>query len=170
MPECVAMMISTDGRFAAGERAFHVALEQRGKRLLRFPLGMLRREHLHALERKDELEIHRLLGPERAVVVEGGDALGGGTKSDEPSFVTFSTKATMAFFDAVSFQDGSGSCAWVVVRPASAITSQRMCSEWISWFRICLTDGVSVLFGKGSDRTLVDAARVFHDPIAYAPT
>ena len=58
-----------------------------------------------------KLEIHRLLGPQRAVVVEHGDALGGGTKSGEPSFVTRSTKAMIAFFGAVSFQDGKGSSA-----------------------------------------------------------
>ena len=34
-----------------------------------------------------------------------------GTKSGEPSLVTFSTKATIAFFGAVSFQEGSGSWA-----------------------------------------------------------
>ena len=34
---------------------------------------------------------------------------GSGTKSGEPSLVTFSTKATMAAFGAVSFQDGRGS-------------------------------------------------------------
>ena len=62
--------------FAARERAFHVALEQRGERLLVLPLGMLRRERLHAVEREEQLEVHRLLGPERAVVVEGSDALG----------------------------------------------------------------------------------------------
>ena len=61
--------------FAAGERGFHVALEQRRERFLVLPLRMLRREHLHAVEREEELEIHRLLGPERAVVVERGDAL-----------------------------------------------------------------------------------------------
>ena len=61
--------------FAAGERALHVALEQRGEWLLRFPLRMLRRERLHAVEREEQLEIHRLLAPERAVVVERGDAL-----------------------------------------------------------------------------------------------
>ena len=61
---------------AAGERAFHVALEQRGERLLVLPLRMLRRERLHPVEREDQLEIHRLLAPERAVVVERGDALG----------------------------------------------------------------------------------------------
>jgi hypothetical protein len=36
----------------------------------------LRRERLHAVEREGELEVHRLLGPQRAVVVEHGDALG----------------------------------------------------------------------------------------------
>ena len=34
---------------------------------------------------------------------------GSGTKSGEPSLVTFSTKATMAAFGAVSFHDGRGS-------------------------------------------------------------
>ena len=64
-----------DRVFAAGERAFHIALEQRGEWFLGFPLGMLRRECLHAVEREEQLEIHRLLAPERAVVVERGDAL-----------------------------------------------------------------------------------------------
>ena len=77
MPACVAMTISSMRLLAAGERAFHVALEQRGERLLVLPLGMLRGERLHAVEREEELEIHRLLGPERAVVVEDRDALGG---------------------------------------------------------------------------------------------
>ena len=35
---------------------------------------MLRRERLHAVEREVKLNGHRLLAPERAVVVEGGDA------------------------------------------------------------------------------------------------
>ena len=39
---------------------------------------MLRRQRLHAIEDEEGLEIHRLLGPERAVVVERGDALCGG--------------------------------------------------------------------------------------------
>jgi len=37
---------------------------------------MVRRQCLDAIERERELEVHRLLGPERAVVVEDGDALG----------------------------------------------------------------------------------------------
>jgi hypothetical protein len=32
-----------------------------------------------------------------------------GTKSGEPSFVALSTKATIAFFEALSFHDGNGS-------------------------------------------------------------
>ena len=52
-----------DGRFAAGERGFHVAPKQRGERLLLLPLRMQRREKLHAVEREQELKIHRLLGP-----------------------------------------------------------------------------------------------------------
>ena len=63
-----------NGRFAARNRAFHIPLEQRGKRFLVLPLRMLRRERLHSVERKQELKIHGLLGPQRAVVIEGGDA------------------------------------------------------------------------------------------------
>ena len=58
--------------------ALHVALEQRGERLLGLPLGVLRRQRLHAIEREQELKRHRLLGPERAVVVERRDAFGHG--------------------------------------------------------------------------------------------
>jgi len=36
---------------------------------------MQRRENLHAVEREQELKIHRLLGPQSAVIVESGDAL-----------------------------------------------------------------------------------------------
>jgi hypothetical protein len=45
------------------------------ERLPCFPLRMLRRECLHPIHRKDDLEVHGLLRPQRAVVVEGGDAL-----------------------------------------------------------------------------------------------
>ena len=44
---------------------------------LSFHSGCCGRERLDAVEREEQLEVHRLLGPERAVVVEGGDALGG---------------------------------------------------------------------------------------------
>ena len=43
---------------------------------LRLPFRMLRRHRLDAVEREGNLEVIRLLGPQRAVIVEGGDALG----------------------------------------------------------------------------------------------
>ena len=47
----------------------------------------------------------------------------GGTKSGEPGFVTLSTKATMAFFGAVSFQEGSRSAARAPLAGASAASA-----------------------------------------------
>ena len=43
-----------------------------------------RGERLDAVEDEGELDVHRLLGPERAVVVEHGDTIPGGTKSGLP--------------------------------------------------------------------------------------
>ena len=63
-----------DRAVAAGQRSIHVALEQRGERFLGLPFRMLRRQRLHAIEREVELDGHRLLAPQRAVVVERGDA------------------------------------------------------------------------------------------------
>ena len=63
---------------AAGECGFHIALEQRGEGFLVSPFGMLRCQSLDAVEREEELEIHRLLGPQGAVVVEDGNAFLGG--------------------------------------------------------------------------------------------
>jgi hypothetical protein len=64
-----------DAFLAGGREAFHVAGENGLVRLLVLPLRMLRRERLDAVEREQELEVHRLLAPQRAVVVEDGDAL-----------------------------------------------------------------------------------------------
>jgi hypothetical protein len=55
--------------------AGHIAIEHRLERLPGLPLRMLRSERLDAIEDEGELEVDRLLGPERPVVVEGGDAL-----------------------------------------------------------------------------------------------
>jgi hypothetical protein len=54
-----------------------VAGEHRLERLLVLPLGVLRRERRQAVEREHRLGVERVLDPERAVVVEGGDAVGG---------------------------------------------------------------------------------------------
>ena len=59
----------------AGEYGIQITLEQRGEWFLVLPFGMLGRKGLHAVEREEELNGHRLFAPERAVVVEDGDAL-----------------------------------------------------------------------------------------------
>ena len=64
-----------------GDR-LRVALQERRKRLGRLPLRMRGAQRLHAVDDERELHIHRLLGPERAVVVEDGDALGLGHEVD----------------------------------------------------------------------------------------
>ena len=115
----------------AGERGFQIALEQRSEGFFGLPFGMLRRERLHAVEREVELNGHRLLAPERAVVVKRGDAFGTGTKSGEPGVVTFVTKSMMDCLALPSFHEGSGSAAraMVVVKastPTSAAAS-RVC-------------------------------------------
>ena len=53
MPAWVAAIDLDDGLFAAGQQRLHVALEQRRERLLVLPLGMLRRQRLHAVEREE---------------------------------------------------------------------------------------------------------------------
>ena len=110
-----------DRPLAAGERAFHVALEQRRERLLVLPLGMLRRERLDAVEREEELEIHRLLAPERAVVVERGDALGRRHKVGRTFLGHLGDEVRMACLAGPSFHEGNGSaaCAAVVTKTTS---------------------------------------------------
>ncbi len=63
--------------FARGGDALHVSREGGRERVRRLPLGVLRRKRPHAVERERELDVHRLFGPERPVVVEDGDPFGG---------------------------------------------------------------------------------------------
>jgi hypothetical protein len=64
--------------FAAGRNRLHVTFDDALERLRVFPLGMFGRQRSHAVEREEQLKVHHLLRPERAVVVEDGDALGDG--------------------------------------------------------------------------------------------
>ncbi|MGY4246228.1 hypothetical protein ACVIIZ_007636 [Bradyrhizobium sp. USDA 4523] len=57
-----------------GQRS-DVVVENRPERLLPLPFRMLARQRLHPVERKRKLHIHRLLAPQRAVIVECRDAL-----------------------------------------------------------------------------------------------
>ena len=61
--------------FAGSGQRLHVAVQHRLERLLGLPFRMLRRQRLDAVEHEGELDVHRLLDPQRAVVVEGRDAL-----------------------------------------------------------------------------------------------
>src|SRR4029077_1004571 len=54
-----------------------VQLEQRLKRLALLHRRILLRELLYPRYEKEHLHLHRLLAPERPIVVEGGDALRG---------------------------------------------------------------------------------------------
>ena len=86
---------------------------------------MLRRHRLDAVEREGDLEIERLLAPQRAVIVEDGDALAGGTKSAPPCVVTRATKSVIDFFAAPSFQDGSGSAGCATATEIAASHRQQ---------------------------------------------
>ena len=61
--------------FAGSGQRLHVAVQHRLERLLGLPFRMHGRHGLDAVEREGELHVHRLLDPERAVIVEGRDAL-----------------------------------------------------------------------------------------------
>ena len=76
MPVCVAASISSRPFSPAAATPFMSPFEQRRERLLRLPLRVLRRQCLHAVDQEEGLEVHRLLGPQRAVVVEHRDAFG----------------------------------------------------------------------------------------------
>ena len=68
-------MSSTNPFSPEAATRLHIAVEHRRERLLGLPFRMHGSQRLHAIERKGQLDIHRLLDPERAVVVEGRDAL-----------------------------------------------------------------------------------------------
>ena len=60
---------------AHGGDGLHVARNNGLERLLALPFRMLIGLSLHLVGGEDELVVHRLLDPERAVIVEGGDAI-----------------------------------------------------------------------------------------------
>jgi hypothetical protein len=152
-------------RLAERRQRLAVVIERGLERLLPFPVRVLRRQRLDPVDRKNDLEIHRLLGPQRAVVVEGGDALVGGTKSALPSVVTRGMKSVIDFFTAPSFQEGRGSagaCAWL---PPN---QQRPAISTIV-FRTRWKDGRSVCIGSSHRGTLLPGVREnFRDASAGA--
>ena len=63
---------------AALQGSFEVAPKQRGERFLGFPFRVLGGQGLDAVQGEEHLEVKWFFGPERAVVVKGGDTLGPG--------------------------------------------------------------------------------------------
>ena len=91
-----------------GQR-LQVAVEHGLERLLGLPAGVLRRQRLDAIEDEGELDIHRLLDPQRPVIVECGDALI--RRHEVRSALRGDPRDELVIdcFVAPSFQDGSGS-------------------------------------------------------------
>ena len=61
--------------FTGRGQRLQVAVQHRSEGLLGLPFRMHGRHRLHAVECKGKLDVHRLLDPQRAVIVEHGDAL-----------------------------------------------------------------------------------------------
>ena len=61
--------------FAGSHHRLQIAIQHPRERLLGLPIRMHRRKGLHAVEGEGQLDVHGLLDPERAVIVEGRDAL-----------------------------------------------------------------------------------------------
>ena len=97
--------------FATGQRGFHIALEHGGERLLVLPLGMLWRQSVDPVENEERLKIHRLLGPERAVVVERGDAFRHRHEVCGTLFRHLFDEVHDDCFALPSFHEGNGSAA-----------------------------------------------------------
>ena len=65
-----------DALHARCRHRLHVPFQKRLERLCRLPLRLLGREFLHSIKYEIELCIHRLLDPQRTVIVKHGDAFG----------------------------------------------------------------------------------------------
>jgi hypothetical protein len=92
--------------------------------ILGFPFRTLGRERLHPIECEEELEIHRLLAPECAVIVKGRDPLVRRNKTAEPSFVTLLTNSVIDCLALPSFHEGNGSCALVMAEMARTVATK----------------------------------------------
>jgi hypothetical protein len=65
------------GLFTLRRKRFKIALEHRFERLLIFPIEIFGCKLPHAIKHERHLHVHGLLAPQRTVVVEGRDTLGG---------------------------------------------------------------------------------------------
>ena len=65
---------------ASSERTLQVVSEDGLERLFFLPLRVLGGDRLHSVHGEVKLKVQRLLGPKRAVIVEGGNAVGHGNE------------------------------------------------------------------------------------------
>jgi hypothetical protein len=65
-----------DRVLAPRQRGFEVTFEQRGEGLFVLPLRVFGRERPDPVDGEEDLKVERLLGPERAVIVESGNPFG----------------------------------------------------------------------------------------------
>ena len=84
MPVRVAATIFSEVPLVKLRHGLPIAREHGLERLLGLPLRLLGRQCRHAVEREQTPGVHRVLDPQRAVLVERRDALGG-TKSGRRS-------------------------------------------------------------------------------------
>ena len=134
MPACAAIMISTIAFSPPASAPFMSPLSSEAKGSLSCHSGMLRRQRLHAVEREGSWKYIGCSAQSVPSLSKMAMRSAGGTKSGEPSLSLVSTKATMAFFGAPSFHDGSGSdwaCACVKASAKSAAHQVRLlCTSW----------------------------------------
>ena len=84
IPAWVAAMISTQITLAEPRHRLAVAGEDCLEGLLPLPFGVRAGHRRDAIERKSRLGVERVLDPERAVLVEGGDAVLGRHEARAP--------------------------------------------------------------------------------------
>src|SRR5690606_30044286 len=87
-----------------------VVAERAPHRRILEQFGVFEGECTQPISNEGGLDVHRLLRPQRAIVVEDRDTLGaGGMKPGSPGVVADATNAMMLCLAGPSFHEGSGS-------------------------------------------------------------
>ena len=117
IPACVATTSWGQSLHTRRPQRRLVVFEHRLKRLGGAPFRVLRCERLDTVQGEGELDVERLLGPERPIVVEDGDARWRAARSrDRSGRSRLGRRCRQFCFASPSFQDGSGS-AWAALVP-----------------------------------------------------
>src|SRR5678810_790633 len=116
---------------------------------------MLRRQHLHAIEREKELKYIGCSAQSVPSLSNTAMRSAGGTKSGAPSLVTVTTKATMDCLAGPSFQEGSGSWARTAVAPKPSVIATKLMRTSVRFAFMCSPFSPK----KGTGGPLLRAAR-----------